>query len=138
TMPSLVLKKAPIPPAAPMTNNWNIPTILLSGSAVCQTFVYALQHRGYLVLESQSDAETLELVRLQSRSIHVMITDEGTDGRSLAQRLRPFRPQMQVLFVNWDASENTEDTIAPRLALPKVEEILNANRTNRTRHAGVA
>ena len=101
-------EKKPFPPAAPMPNyNWPLPTILVAGSPPPSSDAVAvLQRDGYLVLESRDEGEAMEIVRMHSRPIHVMLIDESALGHTLASRLTMYRPQMRVLFIDWNAQEN--------------------------------
>jgi len=90
-----------------MPYNWPLPTILVAGSCpqVGDT-VAALQRDGYLVLECRDESEAMNIVRLHSRPIHVMLIDESVYAHDLAARLNLYRPQMRVVFMDWQARQN--------------------------------
>src|SRR3954451_17285738 len=100
-----------------MSNPWPLSTVLVTGSALRtrDTFVSGLQQLGYLVLEAHSETEAVEIARLHSRPIQIMLADEDTYSHSLAEKLRLYRPHMRTLFINWSATENNGDAVAPHL-----------------------
>src|SRR5689334_14752251 len=63
----------------PMKPHSAHPTILFTEAASHANAPLAgqLRQAGYLVLESHDDAEALELARVHSRPIHVMVAAEG-------------------------------------------------------------
>jgi two-component system, cell cycle sensor histidine kinase and response regulator CckA len=70
----------------------------------------ALEMKGYNVLEAAEGEETLRLAQQHSGPIHLLITDVGMplmSGRELAERLRPLRSEMKVLYL----SGYTDDTV---------------------------
>lgn len=68
--------------------------------------VAVLQRDNYLVLESRDENETMDIIRLHSRPIHVMLIDESVFSHNLASRLSQYRPQMHVVFMDWNARQN--------------------------------
>ena len=92
----------------------------------------ALKAQGYTLLEAQDGQAALELSNRYSDPIHLLLTDvvmPGMTGRQLAERLRPHRAEMRVLYM----SGYTDDAIALRgvlaegtmfLAKPFTEEAL--------------
>src|SRR3954447_6395961 len=123
-----------------MKNPWPLSTILVTGSALSdrEAFVSGLQLRGYLVLEAHSETEALEIARLHSRPIQVMLADEDTSSRSLAEKLRLYRPHLRPFFIDWNATENHDDALAPHLVQRKLREILEPNRALLECRAGAA
>jgi CheY-like chemotaxis protein len=99
-----------------------------------------LQTSGYHVMESSSGSEALELAAAHAGHIDLLLTDvvmSGMGGRELVQRLRPLRPETQVLYM----SGYTDDAVlryglqadgiaflakpfAPATLLQKVREVL--------------
>jgi len=62
-----------------------------------------LQAHGYTVLEASQGKEALFLSGQHEGPIHLMVTDTvmpGMSGRDLAERLKPSRPNMKVLFMS--------------------------------------
>jgi response regulator RpfG family c-di-GMP phosphodiesterase len=102
------------------------PTVLLTNAASKTNAWLAgeLRQTGYLVLESHDDTEALELVRLHSRTIHVMLTADGENNRALAARLHRYRPLMRMLFIGPPTSESVRDTVPPDLVMQTVREIV--------------
>jgi DNA-binding response OmpR family regulator len=84
-----------------MTNGLSFPTILVAehDDGVRSPIVRHLQYHGYFVLVAHDAAEALEITRVHSRPIHLLLTGEGLDGRTLAATLKQYRPHMQVLFI---------------------------------------
>jgi PAS domain S-box-containing protein len=93
--------------------------------------VELLKSSGYCVIEASSGREALLAAGRSSGPIHLLLTDiqmpEGT-GVELAERLRPLRPGMRVLYMSGAAGESA----SPRIAKPfdrasltvKVREVL--------------
>ena len=62
-----------------------------------------LQTQGYTVLEAAQGEEALRLSGQHVGLIHLMVTDmvmPEMSGRELAERLKPLRPNMKILFVS--------------------------------------
>jgi hypothetical protein len=55
--------------------------------------VRELQRKGYLVLTAQNAVETSEIVIRHSRSIHLLLADDGDDSRVMATTLKPGQSQ---------------------------------------------
>jgi signal transduction histidine kinase/CheY-like chemotaxis protein len=102
-----------------------------------------LERHGYQVLEARDGSDALGLGQWHPATIDLLVTDvvmPGMSGRELAERLRPMRPRMRVLYV----SGYTEETIlhqrvvapgvaflqkplVPRTLLAKIREVLDAS-----------
>ncbi|MEX2262485.1 MAG: ATP-binding protein [Bryobacteraceae bacterium] len=102
-----------------------------------------LERKGYTVLAAAHGEEALTIFQNYQDRIHLMLTDvamPGMNGRELADRLAPTRPDMKVLFM----SGHTEDAVVhygvlaaemwflqkpftPRSLIIKVREVLDAN-----------
>jgi PAS domain S-box-containing protein len=87
-------------------------TILLvdDDDAVRRITRRSLEHHGYTVLEAAGGAEALDMYRLHSGAIRLLVTDmvmPGMNGRELVERLTLIRPELQVLFI----SGHTDDEL---------------------------
>jgi|SRR5689334_279880 hypothetical protein len=109
-----------------MKTIWPFPTILLMGVGI--SYASQLRKAGYLILESHDDIEALELARLHSRRIHILLAEEGEASRALAAKLHHYRPEMRLLFVDWNADKGIPDSVAPHGVLQKIKEILEPDR----------
>ena len=110
-----------------MSSAWSLPTVVIAGTALRDQNGLAahLQSAGYLVLECHDRPEAVEIARLHSRPIHIMLMDDNGQNRDLASMLLKYRPQMRILFINWAATESQRDTLAPHMVLRRVQEILS-------------
>lgn len=64
---------------------------------------HVLELCGYEVLEAESGAIALEMCRAHARKIHLVLTDvvmPGMSGRSLADELVKYRPDIRVLYMS--------------------------------------
>ena len=105
------------------------PSALLSSSAVSETrnretvllvedemevrtmIHEVLRGRGYTVLEALDGRDALNICERHSGPIHLMVTDvvmPDLSGCDLARQLRPFRPDMRVLYMSGHARETIE------------------------------
>jgi|SRR5579883_2054622 len=108
-----------------MTATAGIATILFvrcNGRA--EALVRNLQQQGYLLLHAADAAEAIEIARVHSRPIHIMIAEENVDSRSLAATLKLYRPQMRVLFLTQFTSSDKPDLANPETAMAKVRDLL--------------
>jgi two-component system cell cycle sensor histidine kinase/response regulator CckA len=73
---------------------------------------HALRNRGYCVFEACNGEEALEIFKLHSASINVLISDvimPGINGPELAAQIIALKPEINVILM----SGYTEDEIAP-------------------------
>ena len=107
-----------------MANGLCFPTILVAehDNDVRSPLVRHLQQQGYFVLIAHDANEALEIARVHSRPIHLLLADESLDGRSLAATLKQYRPNMHVLFITWGGPLDPLDTERTDPTLAKVRE----------------
>jgi two-component system, cell cycle sensor histidine kinase and response regulator CckA len=87
-----------------------IQTILLvdDHEVVLRALHNYLEKRGYNVLEAHDGDEALLLAECFPAMIHVLVTDlvmARINGRELTRRLRPLRPEMQVIMMSGSPDE---------------------------------
>lgn len=109
-------------------------TILLTDDHDAVRWVVAevLKRDGYTVLVAKDGEEALGLSEGYAAPIHLLVTDfmmPHLNGRQLAERLKPLRPDMKVLFLSGHA-EGVADQgglpgqEAPFLQKPFVPDVL--------------
>ena len=67
-----------------------------------------LEAQGYRVIKAQHSDEALILLDSFKDPVHLLLTDvimPRQSGRALAERLRPLRPELQVLFMSGYTNE---------------------------------
>lgn len=110
----------PNPPAANMVRLNNFPTILVAVDPGAQfSLVQELRHQDYLILEAHNGPEALQIARVHSRAIHLLLTADNVDGRTLAANLTLYRPAMLVLYLSY-----ASDAAELRLLTSKVRNLL--------------
>jgi CheY-like chemotaxis protein len=113
-----------------------------------------LKELGYHVLEAANADDALLLGASHDGPIHVLLTDvlmPGMTGCALADRLRPARPEMNVIYMSGYADRETVDEAIQRpdalfLQKPftsetlavKIREALQSTRTNLATHRASA
>lgn len=107
-----------------MANGLSFPTILVAEheNGVRSPLVRHLQHQGYFVLVAHDAAEALEITRVHSRPIHLLLTEDGLDGRTLASTLKQYRPNMHVLFLTQCLQLDTASVGKADTTLERVRE----------------
>lgn len=121
-----------------MTYGFSFPTILVTVNLVTESggrsaLVRRLRTQGYLVLQAQGEGEALEIARVHSRPIQLLLTEEGLNGRSLAAKIKMYRPGMSVLFLGQSHDHGDPDPLEPEVA--RIRAIL---RPPQVMHAGGA
>ena len=101
-----------------------VPTLLVANrDGDSNGIVRGLQSQGYFVLVARDVADALNIVRIHSRPIHVLLTDSGQEGRMLASTATKYRRKMSVVFVS-GTCEPEEDSFSPDEALRTVRELI--------------
>jgi DNA-binding NtrC family response regulator len=75
-----------------------------------------LSSEGYTVLMAPDGANAVRLSEEYTSTIHLLLTDitlPGMNGQQIAARLRPARPQMQLLFMSGHARSEIVDNEIP-------------------------
>jgi PAS domain S-box-containing protein len=101
----------------------------------------ALHSFGYSVLEASSGADALAMIVKHPEPIHLLLTDvvmPGMNGKELAERLRPLRPGIRVLFMSGYSGDVITNRgglaeglsyiakpFAPEVLAAKIREVLN-------------
>ena len=108
-----------------MTNWTPFPTVLivLKDAEVQDHLSCGLQNRGYMVLDAASLGEALEIVRIHSRPIHLLLL--GPECRLMAAVFKKFRPYMKILFVTAGSGDTGPDQTNPEVALDAVKAIVS-------------
>ncbi|MBV8864509.1 MAG: hypothetical protein JO210_03820 [Acidobacteriaceae bacterium] len=105
------------------------PTILIATSVGTRpALAHSLRQDGYVVFEASSEAEALLATISQSRLIHILLADATMNGRKLARTLRPYRREMQAVFVTANPKAGLADGLTPDIALAKIRVILKLPR----------
>ena len=68
----------------------------------------SLQSKGYTVLEARNGQDALDVAQQHEGTINLLITDmvmPGMNGRDLAERLTPLRPEMKILYMSGYAND---------------------------------
>ena len=111
---TIVLK----PTGGIVVNSLYFPTLLVAelSKEVSDRLVSNLRQLGYFVLGAEDASEALEVVKIHSRPIHVMLTEASPHGRNLAATVKPYRPHMEVVFVTSDSR--------PDFVLDRVRQVI--------------
>lgn len=103
------------PPVPDISTPGGYETILLveDDPAVREIVIEFLRSAAYYVLEASDSREALAIVRQESRSVDLLVTDivlPGQNGPELAGVLREFAPQMRTLFISGYPSDSVGGT----------------------------
>ena len=86
-----------------------------------------LEQEDYMVLKARDQVGAQRLVKLHSRPIHILLTEASSSGQVLAAALKPYRREMQVLFVALQAKADFQDTQALESVLAKVRDLFKSH-----------
>ncbi len=116
---------------------------------VRQVTTRILKKNGYTVIEARDAKEALDLADAHKGEIHLLITDvvmPGMNGRELAEKLSPLRPDMSVLYMSGYSEDVVihrgivdtgisfiEKTFTAPALLTKVRDVLDRNARRKTR-----
>jgi signal transduction histidine kinase len=134
-------EEAAAAPVAPLSLRGH-ETILLAedDEQVRQVARGILERSGYRVLESKNPGEALQVAARHTGSIQLLLTDvvmPQMNGRQLAERLAPLRPDMKVLYMSGYTEDVfrrgilepgialVEKPLTPELLARRVREILD-------------
>jgi hypothetical protein len=87
--------------------------------------VLNLQTQGYFVLVASDADHALNIVRLHSRPIHILLTDSSSQGKILASAATEYRKKMSVVFVSGD-HESSDGSYSTDEALRVVRQLVFA------------
>jgi CheY-like chemotaxis protein len=109
-----------------MANGLSFPTILVAedDQRCGGSLVRDLEHQGYFVLVASDGPEAIEIARVHSRPIHLLLTGESINGRTLAAMLKRYRPEMRALFITRHANHEAPDLVRSETAVEKVRQLL--------------
>lgn len=107
-------------------NMADFPTVLLAEleEPFRSTLSLGLRDQGYAVLEAYDWAETFNFIKSHSRPIHLLLTNAEKADSDLAEMLKPYRPELQILFIARHKSESLPNVLYPEIILAKVKELL--------------
>lgn len=102
-----------------------VPTLLITNNERgSDRMVESLQSQGYFVLLARDAADALNIVRIHSRPIHLLLTDGSREGRTLASTATKYRPKMSVLFVSGGCEPEDEGSFSVEEALRTISELV--------------
>lgn len=105
-------------PKAQPVESEDFPTILVAGNGGSMGIVAgALETDGYLVLQALDEAGVLRVAKVHSRRIQVLLVELSLPGPTLAEALKPFRPEMRLLQPTGDL-ETTLNEVHRLLKVP--------------------
>ncbi len=109
-----------------MGNSSSFPTILIAewDCRVRAALVETLKQNGYLVLDAEDSSHALDIAKIHSRPIQLMLVEGSPEGRTLAATLQMYRPKMQVVFTNI-STDCLPDAPPVEMTLTRVRELLH-------------
>ena len=90
--------------------------------------VDSLQQDNCLVLEAESVSRVLDVVRVHSRPIHVVLLDVEIGDHALAALLRRYRSELQVVFVPKSPNEGQRRAMELEGVLTTARQILKRSK----------
>ncbi|MBV8071271.1 MAG: hypothetical protein JO270_15285 [Acidobacteriaceae bacterium] len=85
----------------------SFPAILIAvQDGLRQPLLRDLTAKGYLVFEARSEVEVLHIVVTQSRPICLLVAEANMITHQFARALKPYRRELQVLFVSRDSNSS--------------------------------
>lgn len=109
------------------------PTVLVAvpDQELRQSVVDNLSQDRCLVLEADTEDEAITVVIAHSRPIHVAVVGARMHSQGLQQRLRCYRPNLNVVCVTADWTRVRAAEHLPHVALSRVRELLGTGGTHR-------
>jgi ActR/RegA family two-component response regulator len=110
--------------------NASLPTVLAVelDNGYRDRLIGGLRKLGYIVLEARDSGEALDRVRIHSRHIHLLLIHGDANGRNLAATLKPYRPDMEVIYIRGNESGTGADILSPDLVLERAQGQVRATR----------
>lgn len=114
--------------------NHGYPTVLVAidDAEARSTLLEGLRQDDYSILEAPDLPGMIEVVLTQSKPIHLLLVDVGTEKRQWAKRLKNHRPHMVVIVVAANQNEQDPDVLTPELALVAVHGFFRNREAKRT------
>ena len=111
-------------PKEPAKHIGDFPTVMVAEleDPVRSTLLLNLRKEGIHVLDAQGWTSAFNLIRSHSRPIHLLLTNMRRARLNLAETLKPYRPELRVLFVAQYPSEILPNVLHPDAALAKIRE----------------
>jgi len=102
------------------------PTLLLAelDEKISAALSLRLRDEGYNVLEAPDWSSALRFIKTHSRPIHFLLANGMRAGTEVAENLKPFRPDMRVLFVSQHPLEDPPKVFDTDSVLKEVNTLL--------------
>ena len=108
------------------------PTVLVAelDEDVSAALSRSLRNEGYNVLEAHDWSGTVQFIRTHSRPIHILLAKVNRASPGLAETLKPYRPEMHVLFISEHPTDSLPNVLRPEAVLAGVHELLEPPRSH--------